>query len=225
MEITGERVTRPLADVVRDRLHDAPRPVRLLDVAREAALTPRQREVLDRLGAVIDEEGFAGVTMAGLAERARCSLRTLYALAETRDGLVLTIIDRSLWAAGRAAWNALAAETSPLAALRAYLLTSTAVITDWSAAFARDITAMPGAQELRAAHDAYLVAVTHALLDLAVTAGEIRPVDTVPVARVLSELGRTFTRPDVLPTLTGSPRTSSDLLVEIILIGLQPRPV
>jgi AcrR family transcriptional regulator len=225
MEVTVPVVSRAavsIADTVRARLREVPRPTRLLAADREAALTPRQREVLDRLGAILDEEGFAGATMAGLAERARCSLRTLYTLAATRDDLVLTVVDRALWAAGRAAWTALAAETSPLAALRAYLHTTTAVITDWSAAFARDITAMPRAQELRAAHDAYLVAVIRTLLDLAVAAREIRAVDTVAVARVLAELGRTFTRPDVLPTLAGNPRDAADLLVDVVLAGLRP---
>jgi AcrR family transcriptional regulator len=218
------KVTVPVMGIdgtVRARLRDEPRPARLLPADREAALTPRQREVLDRLGAILDEQGFAGATMAGLAEQARCSLRTLYTLAATRDDLVLTVVDRALWAAGRAAWHAMAAEPSPLAALRAYLHTTTAVITDWSAAFARDITAMPRAQELRAAHDAYLVAVIRTLLDLAVREREIGPVDTVAVARVLAELGRTFTRPDVLPTLAGSPRDAADLLVDVVLAGLR----
>ena len=51
----------------------APPPVLARD--REAALTARQREILDELGRIFDK-GFVDVTMAELAARLNCSLRT-----------------------------------------------------------------------------------------------------------------------------------------------------
>ena len=50
--------------------------------------------------------GFATLTMAELAARLNCSLRTLYALAPSRDELVLVVVDRNLWRVGRAARDA-----------------------------------------------------------------------------------------------------------------------
>ena len=65
-------------------LLDIERPRPVLDRERERQLTDRQRELLDHLGRMFDE-GFADLTMAELARRLNCSLRTLYALASSRD--------------------------------------------------------------------------------------------------------------------------------------------
>ena len=70
------------------RLRAVPAPRPVLDRDREAQLTDRQREVLDGLGHLFDN-GFAELTMAGIAAHVGCSLRTLYDLAPSRDELVL----------------------------------------------------------------------------------------------------------------------------------------
>ena len=75
---------------------------------------------------------------------------------------------------------------------------------------ARDLAAVPGAQELEDAHNDYLIAVTRALLDLAVQEGEIEPVDTPAVARTMAGLGRDLTRPEVMATLESSPKDAAD---------------
>ena len=201
----------------RIRAVPAPRPV--LDRQREARLTDRQREILDELSAVFDE-GFASLTMAELAKRANCSLRTLYELAPSRDELVLTVVDRNLWRVGRRAMPAIQPDMAPLDAIRAYLEAATVAVSGTTEAFARDLTSVPAAQRLSDEHSDYLVAVTRCLLDYAVERGDIADVDTGAVARVVASLGRDFSRPDVLPTLRSSPKEAADSVVEIVLRGL-----
>jgi AcrR family transcriptional regulator len=201
----------------RIRAVPAPRPV--LDREREARLTERQREILDDLGAVFDE-GFASLTMAELAKRANCSLRTLYELAPSRDELVLTVVDRNLWRVGRQAMPAIQPDMAPLEAIRAYLEAATVAVSGTTEAFARDLATVPAAQRLSDEHSDYLVAVTRCLLDYAVERGDIDDVDTGAVARVVASLGRDFSRPDVLPTLRSSPKEAADSVVEIVLRGL-----
>lgn len=196
----------------------APRPV--LSRARERALTERQRELLDQLGRVF-EGGFAELTMASLAGRLNCSLRTLYALAPSRDELVLVVVDRNLWRVGRAAREAVSGDMTPLAALRAYLEAATVAVGRVSEAFARDLASMPAAQQLNDGHDRYIFEVTRALLDMAVEVGEVGAVDTAAVAMVLAGLGRRFSQPDVLPTLRSSPKEAADEVVDLILRGLK----
>ena len=89
------------------RLREVPRPTPVLSREREQALTARQRELLDQLGALFDR-GFADLTMATIARELSCSLRTLYELAPSRDELLLMVIDRNLWRIGRTAAGALA---------------------------------------------------------------------------------------------------------------------
>lgn len=202
------------------RLRAVPRPLPVLSRERERALTVRQREILDHLGELFDD-GFADLTMAGLAARLSCSLRTLYELAPSRDELVLMVVDRALWRIGRTAVGALDDTMAPLDALRAYLQAATVAVARTTPAFARDLAAVPAAQRLNDAHSDYLVAVTRCLLDLAVEAGDIPVVDTGAIARVMAGLGRDFTRPEVISTLGSSPKDAADAVVDIILRGLR----
>jgi AcrR family transcriptional regulator len=207
-------------DEVAARLRTVKRPAPILSRDAEAGLTRRQRELLDRLGALFDH-GFADLTMVELAGQLNCSLRTLYLLAPSRDDLVLTVVDRNLWRVGRSAREAMRPGMSALDAVRAYLNATTLALLGWTAAFSRDLASMPAAQRLRDEHDEYVVAVTKTLLDLAVERGEIGRIDTSAVGRVLGTLGRMFTRPEIISTLRISPQAACDELVDIIVLGLQ----
>lgn len=206
-----------------ERLRSVPRPTPVLSRERERALTARQRELLDQLGHLFDD-GFAHLTMAGLAARLSCSLRTLYELAPSRDELVLTVVDRNLWRIGHTAAEALEAEMGPLDALRAYLRAATVAVAGTTPAFARDLAALPAGQRLNDDHSGYLVAVTRCLLDLAVEDGTIAPVDTGAIARVMAGVGRDFARPEVISTLRTSPKEAADAVVDVLLRGLERTP-
>lgn len=206
-------------DDIQGRLRKVRRPARVLDRQREAELTDRQREILDEMEPLV-ADGFADLTMAELAARLNCSLRTLYALAPSRDELVLVVIDRSLWRIGRIAHAAISEDLTPLDAVRAYLEAATVAVSGWTAGFARDLAAVPAAQQLQDGHNEYLFEVTRTLLDLAVERRDIPAVDTAAVARVLAGLGQFFSRPSVIPTLRSSPKQAADEVVDLILGGL-----
>jgi AcrR family transcriptional regulator len=214
-------VEGPPSELVR-RLRAVPSPRPMLTRDQVARLTDRQRELLRELGRLF-ADGFADFTMAEIAGRLGCSLRTLYGLAPSRDELVLTVVDTHLWRIGREAMAAIEPDMAPLDALRAYLSAATVAVSATTEAYARDLGAMPAAQRRNGDHADYVVAVTRTLLDLAVERGDIADVDTAAVARVLANLGQDFIRPEVLPTLRSSPKVAADEVVDIVLRGL-PRP-
>lgn len=195
-----------------------PRPV--LSRETEEALTPRQREVLDRLHEVF-LDGFAHLTMAEMAAAASCSLRTLYEVASGKDELVRIVVDRHLWGIGRTAMDAVDDDMDPLDAIRAHLRAAHVAVADTTEVFANDSDADPGTSAIGAAHAQYLVDVTRALLDEAVSRGDIATVDTAAVARVMANVGADFAGPDVLPTLRTDPKAAADTIVDIMLRGLQ----
>ena len=206
-----------------DRIREVKGPRPILSHKRERALTTRQRQLLDDLTAVFDD-GFHHLTMADLAAQLGCSLRTLYGLAPSRDELVLMVADRNLWSVGRSAMNAIDPESSPLAALRSYLRAATVAVAGMTEAFAHDCEAVPETRALNDAHSNYLIAVSRAILELAMERGDIAEVDGAAVARVAAGLGRDFSRPEVMPTLRTSPKEAADAVLDIILAGLRPPP-
>jgi AcrR family transcriptional regulator len=196
----------------------APRPLLAPEVER--SLSDRQREILDALEALAMQDGFAELTMAQLAARVNCSLRTLYALAPRKDALLLMVIDRRLHRIGRAAMAAIEPEMDALTALRAYLEAATIAVAPTTEAFARKLATVPGAAQLTNAHANYVTAVTERLLERAVAERQIEPVDTGALALVLGGLGLFFSRPGVLPRLQASPKATTDAILAIVLRGL-----
>ena len=210
------------------RLRAVPAPRPVLDREREAQLTERQREVLDQLGTVFDDD-FVEHTMADLAARVGCSLRTLYDLAPSRDELVLTVIDRNLRRIGRAAVESMEPDMAPMEAIRAYLRAANQAVASTTPAFARDQAATPATHRLATAHSDYLVAVTRALLDLAVERGELgnrdgSPIDTAAVAHVVAGMGAMFALPGHIEAIDSTPREAANAMVDVILRGLETRP-
>jgi AcrR family transcriptional regulator len=196
-----------------------PRP--LLSREAEQQLSARQLELLDQLEIELVGEGLGDLTMAEIAARVGCSLRTLYGIAPSKDELLLTVMDRRLRRIGRAAVEGLDRDASPLEMLRAYLRAANEAVQPESLVLSRDLAKVAGAPRLISAHEGYLVAVAQNLLDRAVAEGEIAPVDTAAVAHVLGGLGREFARPDVAETVHGSPKETADAITELILRGLR----
>ena len=202
------------------RLLEVRPPRALLDHDRESQLTERQREVLDQLGHMFDG-GFVDLTMAEIASRANCSLRTLYGLAPSRDELVLAVVDRNLWRVGRKAMDAIGPWMTPIEAIQAYLEAATEAVSDMTERFARDLATMPAAQRLGDFHADYLVAITRCLLEMAIERGEIVALDTGAAARVMAGLGRELSRADVMATMHSSPKQAADSMLAIMLRGMR----
>jgi len=199
-------------------------PKRLLPPETEQGLTARQLEILDALEGSIHDEGMARATMAEIAARLNCSLRTLYEIAPSKDELMLTVVDRRLHRIGREAMRALESEGSPLHRLRAYLKATNLAVQPATAAFSRVFANVPGAQRLVESHGAYVVAITQAMLDQAVAEGEIPALDTAAMAHVLGGLGSEFSRPEIEETIQGTPKETADAVAEVIFEGLlRPR--
>ena len=196
----------------------APEP--LLPSDTERRLTSRQRELLDELERLLTTSALSELTMAQIAARTNCSLRTLYGISPSKDELVLILVDRALRRIGRAAIKPLEESMSPLEKLRAYLHAANRALQPTTASFGQEFAKTPGARRLIDAHENYVIAVARSLLEGAVAEEEIGPVDCAAVAHVLGGLGREFTRPEVADRIAAQPEHAANAVAEIILRGL-----
>ncbi len=194
-----------------------------LSAKAERALSDRQLALLDELERQLNSGGVADLTMAQIAARVNCSLRTLYGIAPSKDELLLTVMDRRLRRIGRAATRTLDDSMSPLDTLRAYLQAANEAVQPEAVALSADFAKVAGADELLSAHENYLVAVTQSLLDRAVAERQIEPLDTAAVAHVLGRLGREFAQMEVAEATGGSPKKTADAITDIVLAGLRAK--
>ena len=192
----------------------APRP--LLSARAEAALGPRHRAVLDRLEDRFLEEGFADVTMRELAAYLRCSLRTLYEIAPSKQQLVLVVLDRFLHRVGRTALSSIDPEASVVERIRTYLR-SGGELRRWTSVFAEDAADAPDVLRLLDHHLAYLNAVLVSLIAEGIEEGEMRAVDARLAAGVLTGAAMMLTRPDV-DVPTGD--EAVDAITDLVLYGI-----
>lgn len=198
----------------------APKP--LLDPAVERQLTPRQRELLDALEELVVRGELSELTMAEIAATTSCSLRTLYAIAQSKEELFLAVVDRRLHRIGRRAIASLDPTLSPIEALRTYVNVAGEALDPERRAFSREFADLPGGREMLAAHERYVVSVVQSLLERAVSEGQIAPCDTRSIAYLLGRLGRELVRLEDAGARP-APRAAVAEIVDIVLHGLVAR--
>ena len=106
-----------------------------------AQRTRRQLDLLDRLVALMAAEGFAGFTLDGIALRMHCSKTTLYALADSKQDLVVEVVKQYFRTAVDAVEARVAGEHDPAARVAAYLSAVADQLRPLSRAFMEDLTA------------------------------------------------------------------------------------
>src|SRR3954451_4534442 len=106
---------------------------------RTVRFTPRQVEILDTLQALFLAEGFRHLTIGDLVDRLRCSRRTLYSLAPSKEELVLVVIGRLLNEMGIEARARAMAFDDPGDAIAAYLQTAITTFEPATTAFTEDL--------------------------------------------------------------------------------------
>ena len=110
--------------------------------------TPRQRELLDALRALVLAEGFAHLTLDDLAARLHCSKSTLYALAGSKDELARVVVGDFFRAATADVEARVAAADPGPGQLVAYLDAVADALRPASRRFLDDVAASPQTREL-----------------------------------------------------------------------------
>jgi AcrR family transcriptional regulator len=147
----------------------APAPI---DLMAGKWLGPRHLEILDGLETIVLTEGFRDLTVGSIAERLKCSRRTLYEIAQSKEELVLIVIDRVLRRLARVAHEAARNPPELIDRLRAFLITGLTELHRATLAFSEDLAASPEAANLLAAHFRYAHGTVETMLVEGIESGE-----------------------------------------------------
>jgi AcrR family transcriptional regulator len=192
---------------------------------RDRYWSRRQSEILDALQALFLAEGFRRFTVADLVERLRCSRRTLYSLAPSREELVLVVIDRLLTQMGIEARAAIAAYDDPGDAIAVYLGTAVTTLRYAQPVFTEDLEAYLPTKHLYDRHLAIALRVLGGLVEDGVAAGIFRDLHPPLIAEILDAAVERIRRPDVLSRAGIASSEAIDELSSLIRKGLQVDPV
>ncbi|GAA4794463.1 TetR/AcrR family transcriptional regulator [Actinomycetospora chlora] len=140
----------------------------------------RHSELFDALVALLLAEGFAHLTLDDVAGRLRCSKRTLYALAGSKEQLVRAAVVHFFERATTHVEAAVAAEREPTRRLEAYLRAVAAELAPASPRFMDDLAAFPPAADVYARNTRAAAGRVGELIAEGVAAGAFR--DDVPTA-------------------------------------------
>jgi AcrR family transcriptional regulator len=149
----------------------------------------RRQELLDGLEEIFLKEGVRRVRVQDLAARLRCSRRTLYSIARTKEELFARVVERWLGriqALGREAFLLPDPETR----LREYLRAAVRESRPATAAFVEDMASQDATRSLLSEHQRVRAAGLREILEQGVETGAFRPVHSEFLAElILQALG------------------------------------
>jgi AcrR family transcriptional regulator len=148
----------------------------------------RRQELLDGVIGIITARGFSEVTISEMARELHCSASSLYKIASNKDGLVVLAITR---------WGELVLEDMEVHALRGQTATDKARLY-WQAGvesirplsheFRKDVDRFESARLAYSSISQRFIDRFVDLLEDAVEAGEIRPMNTCFLAQVFGQI-------------------------------------
>lgn len=184
--------------------------------------TARQLDLLDRLVALMAAEGFAAFTLDDLAERLRCSKTTLYALASSKQELVVEVAKQYFRTAVADVEAKVAAVDDPAGRVVAYLEAVAAQLQPLSREFMEDLSDFTPAAEVYRRNTAAAANRTRELIAEGIEAGAFRAVNAAFVAEMVAATMFGIQRGEMFQRLEMSDSEAYAELASLVVHALAP---
>jgi AcrR family transcriptional regulator len=188
--------------------------------AADPRMTRRQAELLDQLEALFLAEGFSRFTLEDLAVRLRCSKSTLYALAGSKEQLVLRVVKHFFRKATAAVEADTVVETDPARRVTAYLLAVSRALVPAGPGFHRDLEAFPPGREVYERNTVLAAERVRGLIADGVAQGRFREVHPALVADTVTTLMFRIGRGDTQRATGLDDATAYRELAALLLYGV-----
>jgi len=181
----------------------------------------RRSELFEELVALLVGEGFAQLTLDDLAARLRCSKRTLYGLAGSKEQLVRAAVVHFFRRATARVEAVLAAATGPAERLAAYLRAVAAELAPVPPQFFDDVAAFEPAAEVYERNTRAAAGRVQQLIEEGVRAGVFREVHVAFAADVIASVMVRIQQRQVAAATGLADAAAYEQLAELLLHGLQ----
>jgi len=188
----------------------------------QAPASIRQSSLLDKLVVLFLTEGFRSFTLDDLARRLHCSKSTLYALAASKEQLVVRVV-RQFFASATERVEAEVATSEPgLGAIAAYLRAVSAALAPASGQFFADLAGFPPADEIYAHNTSSAARRVQQLIDQGAAAGAVRQVHAGFVGAVVTEVMTAIHAGDIARASGLDDAAAYDHLADLVVSALVP---
>ncbi|WP_405148710.1 enoyl-CoA hydratase-related protein [Sphaerisporangium sp. NBC_01403] len=185
----------------------------------------RREETLAQLRELFLAEGFASFNIGDLAERLRCSRTTLYAVAPSKEQIVVAAVGSFFKAAAERIEARVAASGDPARQLAVYLEAVAAELQPTSAAFLADVAAFGPANEVYQENTRYAAKRVQSLVTEGVRAGVLRPIHASFVGAAVAEVMNSIQRGAIQSATGFDAAQAYRHLADLVLAGLSTAPV
>ncbi|MCW2698222.1 MAG: putative transcriptional regulator [Modestobacter sp.] len=190
---------------------------------RAGRVTARREELLDQLVELVLAEGFAQVTLDGLARRLRCSKTTLYGIAASKEQLVVAAVEHFFQRATTAVEGRRAGPGDSREQISTYLLAVAEQLQPASPAFFADVAAFAPARELYERNTRVAAARVQQLVGDGVAAGTVRPVHAAFVGAAVAQVMGAIHRGAITASTGLDDAAAYRELAGLVVAGLAPR--
>jgi len=180
----------------------------------------RRFELFEDLVALLISEGFAGFTLDDLAARLRCSKRTLYGLAGSKEQLVRAAVVHFFRQATTRVESAVAEESGPARRLTVYLRSVSAELAPVSPRFFDDVAAFEPAAEVYERNTRAAAGRVQQLIDEGVAGGDFRDVHVAFAAEVITSVMVRIQQRQVAASTGLADAEAYEQLAQLLLHGL-----
>jgi AcrR family transcriptional regulator len=198
--------------------------MRLERSERPSAVSERHRDLIEALEALFLDEGFRTITVDELAARLKCSKRTLYELAPSKQELFLLVVERWLHRIRHLGWAGALKHDDPEKRIIAYLDPGVSQSRTASRRFLEDLQSYRPALALLEAHQRERTSVLRDIVEDGMQRGRFRRLHPALVAEVFQAAVGRLNEPDFLDNAGISFSDGFSELYELFLNGLFSQP-
>jgi AcrR family transcriptional regulator len=193
--------------------------------SEQLRLSQRHRDIVASLETIFLEEGFRAVTINDLALRLKCSKRTLYEIAPSKQELVLIVMELWLERIRSLGWAGALEHEDPQKRIAAYLQPGVSESRKASPVFLEDLQTFRPALALLEGHQRQRMMVLRGILDDGIKRGRFRKLHAHLVAEMFLVSVTRINEPDFL---AAAGMTFSEAFAEffdLIIHGIvEPKP-
>ncbi len=181
----------------------------------------RKEELLEKLERIFLRHGFRSITIDYLATELRCSKKTLYNIAPSKEEIFLVVMDKWLSEIRRKGWQQASGQQVPRDRIQAFLHPGIEGVVDTTQSFWADVESYMPAKSMLTMHQRDRMHSIVDMIQVGIEDGSFHKVHPYLIAEVLLSAILRFDSPDFLESSGLSIGEAFQELYDVVFRGIE----